>query len=177
MGYDFSKWGAGPQTPFSMESLNVGANAAMGIDVANPTPLTNPVATDDWTAAFTKAGSGIPNIGASGVPGMATPGLGQQFNEWLKSTGIIGTKEDPGWGGMALGVGNGLASAYMGMQQYGLARDTLNQHKAEYAANYDAQKRTTNASMEDRQAGRIAAAGPNSRYQSVGDYMAKNGIK
>ncbi len=172
MGYDFSKWGAAPQTPFSMDSLNVGANAAMGIDVANPTPLTNPVATGDWTAAFTKAGIGIPNIGASGVPGMATPDM--SANWW---DGMVGTKEAPGWGGMALGVGNGLASAYMGMQQYGLARDTLNQHKAEYAANYDAQKRTTNAAMEDRQAGRIAAAGPNSRYQSVGDYMAKNGIK
>ena len=172
MGYDFSKWGAAPQTPFSMDSLNVGANAAMGIDVANPTPLTNPVATGDWTAAFTKAGIGIPNIGARGVPGMATPDM--SANWW---DGMVGTKEAPGWGGMALGVGNGLASAYMGMQQYGLARDTLNQHKAEYAANYDAQKRTTNASMEDRQAGRIAAAGPNSRYQSVGDYMAKNGIK
>ena len=120
----------------------------------------------------------LPQLGGMPSVGTTQPaGLGQQFNEWLKSTGITGTKEDPGWGGMALGVGNGLASAYMGMQQYGLARDTLNQHKAEYAANYDAQKRTTNAAMEDRQAGRIAAAGPNSRYQSVGDYMAKNGIK
>lgn len=120
----------------------------------------------------------LPQLGGMPSVGTTQPaGLGQQFNEWLKSTGITGTKEDPGWGGMALGAASGLASAYMGMQQYGLARDTLNQHKAEYAANYDAQKRTTNASMEDRQAGRIAAAGPNSRYQSVGDYMAKNGIK
>ena len=159
MGYDFSKWGAAPQTPFSMDSLNVGANAAMGIDVANPTPLTNPVATGDWTAAFTKAGTG-----------MATPNMSAN---WWDS--MVGTKESPGWGGMAMGAANGLASAYMGMQQYGLARDTLNQHKAEYAANYDAQRRTTNAAMEDRQAARVASnAGA---YQSVGDYMAKNGIR
>lgn len=173
MGYDFSKWGAAPQTPFSMDSLNVGANAAMGVDVANPTPLTNPVATGDWTAAFTKAGIGIPNIGASGVPGMATPDM--SANWW---DGMVGTKEAPGWGGMALGVGSGLASAYMGMQQYGLARDTLNQHKAEYAANYDAQKRTTNASMEGRQRALIGSSGgTNANYQSVSDYMAKNGIR
>ncbi len=170
MGYDFSKWGAAPQTPFSMESLNVGANAAMGIDVANPTPLTNPVITGDWTAPYTNVGTDIPNIGASGVPGIPTPNMG---GSWFD--GMVGTKETPGWGGMAMGAASGLASAYMGMQQYGLARDTLNQHKAEYAANYDAQKRTTNAGMEDRQAARVASnAGA---YQSVGDYMAKNGIR
>lgn len=170
MGYDFSKWGAGPQTPFSLESLNAGANAAMGIDVANPAPLTNPVVTGDWTAPYTIAGTGIPNMGASGVPGMPTPNMG---GSWFD--GMVGTKETPGWGGMAMGAASGLASAYMGMQQYGLARDTLNQHKAEYAANYDAQKRTTNAGMEDRQAARVASnAGA---YQSVGDYMAKNGIR
>lgn len=112
----------------------------------------------------------MPNIGAA-APG----GWGQQLNSWLKETGITGTKEDPGWGGMAMGAASGLASAYMGMQQYGLARDTLNQHKAEYAANYDAQKRTTNASMEDRQRARVASnAGA---YQSVGSYMNQNGIK
>lgn len=121
----------------------------------------------------------LPQLGGITPVGTATQptGLGQQFNQWLKDTGVTGTKEDPGWGGMAMGAASGIASAYMGLQQYGLARDTLNQHKAEYAANYDAQRRTTNANLEDRQAGRIAAAGPNSRYQSVGDYMSKNGIK
>lgn len=116
---------------------------------------------------------GVSNVG---MPAVAQPaGMGAQFNEWLNSTGITGTKEAPGWGGMAMGAASGLASAFMGMKQYGLARDTLNQHKQEYAANYDAQKRTTNAAMEDRQRARVASnAGA---YQSVGDYMDRNGIK
>lgn len=171
MGYDFSKWGAGPQTPFSMESLNVGANAAMGIDVANPTPLTNPVATGDWTAAFTKAGTGIPNIGASGVPGMATPNM--SANWW---DGMVGTKETPGWGGMAMGAASGISSAMLGWGQYNMAKDALATNQKQFQMQYDAQKRMTNSNLEDRQAGRIAAAGPNSRYQSVGDYMKKNGV-
>lgn len=170
MVYDFSKWGAGPQTPFSMESLNVGANAAMGIDVANPTPLTNPVVTGDWQSPFIKPGSDIPNIGASGVPGMPTPNMG---GSWFD--GMVGTKETPGWGGMAMGAASGISSAMLGWGQYNLAKDTLAQHKQEYAANYDAQKRTTNASMEDRQRARIASNAGG--YQSVGDYMSKNGIK
>lgn len=172
MSYNFSNGKPSAYMPFSMENLNVGANAAMGIDVANPAPLTNPVDTGSWTDAFTRIGSGIPNVGASGVPGMATPNM--SANWW---DGMVGTKETPGWGGMAMGAASGISSAMLGWGQYNMAKDALAQHKAEYAANYDAQKRTTNANLEDRQAGRIAAAGPNSRYQSVGDYMSKNGIK
>jgi hypothetical protein len=118
----------------------------------------------------------LPQLTAPTNVGIPQPaGMGAQFNEWLKGTGITGTKEDPGWGGMAMGAASGIASAYMGLQQYGLARDTLNQHKQEYAANYAAQKSTTNAAMEDRQRARVASnAGA---YQSVGDYMGQNGIK
>lgn len=111
------------------------------------------------------------NPGAAVTPG----GWGQQLNSWLKETGITGTKEDPGWGGMAMGAASGISSAMLGWGQYNLAKDTLAQHKQEYAANYDAQKRTTNASMEDRQRARIASNAGG--YQSVGDYMSKNGIK
>lgn len=169
MTYDF-KWGAQPQSPFSMDSINASVNTGMGIDPANPTPFTSPVATGNWMDGFKTVGTGIPNIGASPVPGMAVPNM--QSNWW---DGMVGTKETPGWGGMAMGAASGLASAFMGMKQYGLARDTLNQHKQEYAANYDAQKRTTNAAMEDRQRARVASnAGA---YQSVGDYMDRNGIK
>jgi hypothetical protein len=170
MTYDFSKWGAAPQSPMLMDSINAGTNAVMGVNTYDPGNMVAPIATGDWKDSFLKSGSGIPNIGANGVPGMTTPNMGS--NWW---DGMVGTKESPGWGGMAMGAASGIASAYMGMQQYGLARDTLNQHKAEYAANYDAQKRTTNASLEDRQRARVASnAGA---YQSVGAYMAQNGIK
>lgn len=93
--------------------------------------------------------------------------------DWLK--GAIGTKDNPGWGGFALGAANSLASMYFGMQQYGLAKQTLAENKRQFQLNYDAQKQTTNTALEDRQRARVAS-NPGA-YQSVGEYMDKNGVK
>ena len=41
----------------------------------------------------------------------------------------------------------GLASAYLGMKQYGLAKDSFKQSKKEFGLNYDAQRNTTNQQM------------------------------
>lgn len=79
-----------------------------------------------------------------------------------------------GYGSAGLGILQGLGSAFMGMKQYSLAKDSLKQSKEQFNRNYDAQKTTTNASLEDRQAARVAS-NP-SGYQSVGDYMKKNRI-
>jgi hypothetical protein len=38
----------------------------------------------------------------------------------------------------------GLASAYLGMKQYGLAKDSFKQSKKEFGLNYDAQRNITN---------------------------------
>jgi hypothetical protein len=93
--------------------------------------------------------------------------------DWLQ--GAIGTKDNPGWGGFALGAANSAASMFFGMQQYGLAKDTLNENKRQFQMNYDAQKQTTNTALEDRQRARVASnAGA---YESVGSYMDKNGVK
>jgi hypothetical protein len=63
----------------------------------------------------------------------------------------------------------------MGMKQYGLAKDTLAANKAQFERNFDAQRTTTNASLEDRQRARVASnAGA---YQSVGDYMDQNRVR
>jgi len=89
-------------------------------------------------------------------------------------TNTDGTKVN-GWGGLALGAGQGLANAWMGMQQYGLAKDTLAENKRQFNANYGAQRDTLNTQMEDRQRARVASnAGA---YESVGAYMDKNRIK
>ena len=106
----------------------------------------------------------------------AVPGAGQ-FPSWMPEwmAGAIGTKEQPGWGGFALGAANSAASMFMGMKQYGLAKDTLNENKRQFQLNYDAQKQTTNTALEDRQRARVASnAGA---YQSVGEYMNTNGVK
>ena len=82
---------------------------------------------------------------------------------------------DMGWGMPALGVASGAFNAWMGMKQYGLAKKQLAEGKQQFALNYDAQRTTTNAQLEDRQRARVASnAGA---YQSVGDYMGANGIR
>lgn len=88
---------------------------------------------------------------------------------------LVGTKDQPGWGGLALGAVGGLANLYMGMQQYGLYKQQLNENKRQFQLNYDAQKQMTNNQLEDRQRARVAS-NPGA-YQSVGDYMNKYGIK
>ena len=110
------------------------------------------------------------NIGAPGSP--AGPGM-------------LGPN---GWGNMALGGASLLGNLFMGMKQYGLAKDTLNFNKEQFWKQYDAQKNLTNSQLEDRQRARLAAdtvrgsngqsvANPNSNYRSVSDYMNQYGVK
>lgn len=88
---------------------------------------------------------------------------------WLDSIGgLDGAK-------LGLGAVGGLANAFMSMQQYGLAKKTLNENKRQFELNYGAQRDTTNSAMRDRQAARVASN--SGAYQSVDDYMATNGIR
>lgn len=123
----------------------------------------------------------LPKLDTSGLSDLSnlpsfTAGPGGAGNWWdgfLGSTAANGVKTQ-GWGGTALGVAQGLGSAFLGMKQYGLAKDQLAQGKEQFAKNYAAQQKTTNAAFEDRQRARVAA-NPGA-YQSVGDYMKQNGI-
>jgi len=107
----------------------------------------------------------------AGSGGGFTDGLFDNFLGKKNADGSV----DMGWGGMALGAAQGLGNAYMAMKQYGLAKDSLAESKRQFQLNYDAQKSATNSALEDRQRARVASnAGA---YQSVGDYMDKNGIR
>ena len=106
---------------------------------------------------------------------VSSPGMLSSFGNWLTgSTDPVTKIKTDGGGGMLLGAAQGLGNMYMGMKQYGLAKDSLANNKDQFAKNYAAQRQTTNASMEDRQRARIASNG--SAYESVGSYMSKNGI-
>lgn len=132
----------------------------------------------------------LPQYSQPGVPKFALPqaqpsdmsydpsaGTGgsmlDRFKDWLG--GAVGTKEAPGWGNLAVGGASALMNGWLGMQNYGLAKKTLEQAKQQFDLNYNASKTTTNANMADRQRARVAS-NPGA-YQSVGDYMAQNGIK
>jgi len=108
-----------------------------------------------------------------GLPGTALSSGGATSGSWWDK--MIGSKDNPGWGGFALGAANSAASMLFGMKQYGLAKQTLAENKRQFQMNYDAQKQTTNTALEDRQRARVASnAGA---YESVGSYMDKNGVK
>ena len=101
------------------------------------------------------------------------------LSSWLNDSGALGKKladgtQMQGWASPALSAASSLMSGFMGMKQYQLAKDQLAQNKHEFQVNYDAQKKTTNSALADRQAARVAS-NPGA-YQSVGDYMTKYGI-
>ena len=115
-----------------------------------------------------------PNAGGGGILGNLTGG------NWLKDSGILGSTDangirTDGWGNLALGATSSLLNGWMGMQQYGLAKNQLKEGQRQFDLNYDAQRRTINSELEDRQRSRVASnAGA---YESVGSYMDRNGIR
>ena len=64
-----------------------------------------------------------------------------------------------------------LGGLYLGMKQYGLQKQALNNARDQWNKNYEAQRKTINSQLEDRQRARVAS-NPTA-YQSVGDYMNK----
>ena len=117
---------------------------------------------DPWDSSLLGsnfAGSGVP------TPDKVTPSF---------LDGFLGTPGKQGWGGLAIGTAGGIGNLFMGMQQYGLAKQALATTKEQLNRNYEAQKVTTNAEMQDRQRARVAS-NPGA-YVSVSDYMKQNGI-
>jgi hypothetical protein len=169
MPLDFSSmstYGAMPQTDFGLDysggpsgtGFNFGSMGGTGFQANGATIAT-------------------PNL-TGGVGGMGGGGTGG--SNWFRDSGFLSQRNadgtmSQGWGGLALGGAQALGSLYMGMKQYGLAKDTLAANKAQFERNFDAQRTTTNASLEDRQRARVASnAGA---YQSVGDYMDQNRVR
>ena len=146
---------------------------------------------DGWGApANPDYGQGLTAPGSAGYTTSATLAQFPQFGQWGSPSASLptanrgfldgmmggvnkdGTRFD-GWGGMALGVGQAGLGAFLGMKQYGLAKQTLEQNKRQFQLNYDAQKQTTNTRLEDRQRARVAN---NASSVGVDDYMNKNRI-
>lgn len=111
----------------------------------------------------------------SDIGGQAPQGIFGGIGQWLKDSGAFGTRDQQGWAGPALQGVSSLANMYMGMKQYGLAKDQLAFQKDSFNKQYDANRTLTNSRLEDRQAARVAS-NPGA-YQSVGDYMNQNKVK
>lgn len=146
-----------------------------------PNPLLGSAGQSDYMSTLFPTTAGLDMGGGDSGAGMGGGGgWGAGLNQWLNQSGMLGSTDangikSQGWGGMAMGAAQSLGNLWMGMKQYGLAKDTFNENKRQFGLNYDAQKKSTNSRLEDRQIARVAS-NPGA-YQSVSDYMKKNGIQ
>jgi hypothetical protein len=86
----------------------------------------------------------------------------------------LNTRDQQGVLGPALAGAQALGSLYMGMKQYGVAKDQLAFQKDSFNKQFDANRSLTNSRLEDRQARRVLE---NPNATSVADYMSKWGVK
>lgn len=141
--------------PGGLPSYTAGApydsGSFAGLDLSNPMALTD--------------------IGAAGS---GSAGFGSLM-DWMKRSGMLNSRDQQGWGGLALGAAQGIGNMYMGMQQYGLMKDAFENSKQQFERQFEAQKNLTNSRLEDRQKARVASN--SSAYESPDSYMTKYGVK
>lgn len=106
-----------------------------------------------------------PLSGGSGVP---TPGGSGGGWSWLN------TRDQQGVLGPAIQGAGALASLFMGMKQYNLAKEQLAFQKDSFNKQYAANQSLTNSRLEDRQNRRVQE---NPNATGVAEYMAKWGVK
>lgn len=114
--------------------------------------------------------------GQIGNAGSTNPAGGGWFSREALFGGVDAKSgfQTNGWASTALGAAGSLMSGYMAMKQYGLAKDQLAESKRQFNKNFEANRKSVNTRLEDRQAARVAS-NPNA-YQSVGEYMNKNKV-
>ena len=117
-------------------------------------------------------------INTSGLPGKVAAGstiaktVGGGGNSFWSN--FAGDKNGGGWGMPAIAAGKGLLDGYLGMKQFGLAKDQFKFQKNAFNKNFEAQQKTTNSQLEDRQNARNAV-NPGA-HQSTAEYMSRFGI-
>lgn len=165
--YSSANWGGPPTPSLSLaQALSSWAGGANGAGAALPTniPMLEGIA---GNAPITDLSSMASPQTLAAING---PGFMQGMLGWRAPDGT----QNAGWGGAAIGAGSALMQGILGFKQLGIAKDQLAQSKKEFSLNFGAQQKLTNSRLEDRQTARVAS-NPTA-YQSVGDYMKKNGI-
>lgn len=112
--------------------------------------------------ANTPTQSGVDITNTQGNSLYQTPGLATQAPSSLQ------------YAGAGINALQGLASVYLGFQNANTAKSEAAQAQSNWNKQWDANVKTTNASLSDRQAARVAS-NPTA-YQSVDSYMSKYGI-
>ena len=92
------------------------------------------------------------NLGGSALGGGASS-IGSPDRS-LMSSALQQRYADGSQGGgyltAGLGIAQGLGNAWLGMKQYGVAKDSLNESKRQFGLNFGAQQKMTNMQIEDR---------------------------
>lgn len=136
-----------------------------GIQLGTPSPYVS------MTPTMPNSGLFASSDYALGAPA-GTLGSGAAGSDWM--TTLFGGDGKAGIAGPLAGLASGLLQGFMGMQNYGLAKDQLAFQKEAFGTNMANQKKMVNSQLEDRQRARIASnAGA---YESVDDYMKRNGL-
>ena len=137
------------------QSFNYGASAASQYPELYQAPSTSPNPQQSSQGIFGRIYGGVKDAFTSG----GTDAKGYQTANAV-SGGISAIAS--------------LTSAYMGMKQYGLAKNQFDFQKQAYDENRLAQATNYNTEIKDRQRARVAS-NPGA-YEPVGSYMDKNRI-
>jgi hypothetical protein len=172
-------YGPGPTSGFSLPEISGNYIPQNGQEIPAFTDMNWGYQAPNYSLGSPIQGNLGFNAGQSSVPGfntgLSSPSSGSWFSGLLNKNTLLGTREQPGAIGLGLQAAAGIAGTFMGMKQYGLAKQRLQDQKDQFNMNYAAQRTTTNAQLEDRQRARVAA-NPNA-YESVGVYMDRNRIR
>lgn len=111
-------------------------------------------------------------IGSPAAPGMFGDLFSRQsmFGGTNPTTGV----STGGWAPIALGAGQALFGAMQGNKATKLAENQFKESVRQFDLNFNAQRKTINTELEDRQRARVAS-NPGA-YESVPDYLKKNSV-
>lgn len=118
----------------------------------------------------------FPGFGGGGAGSPTTGGGGGLFSRQSlfggtdANTGI----STGGWAPVALGAGQAIFGALQGNKAMNLAQDQFDESKRQFNLNFDAQKKTINTQLEDRQRARVASNA--TAYENTDDYLRKNRV-
>ena len=120
-----------------------------------------------------------PQAGLDSVlsPTGGNPVIPDQGSSWWDSAFGNSKTGAGGWVPSAIAGATGIFNGWLGMKQYGLARNQFKESKRQFNLNFDAQKKLTNSQLEAQHSALIASAGSGgSKYRSVGEHMNKYGV-
>lgn len=130
---------------------------------------------DWWNNLMGNSGTTAANgVNVPTTPGMNGVGIGA--NNGANTFNTLGTSGLSGLqlGSLGLQAGSGLLNGYLGLQSLGLAKQQASDARNQWNQQWEANRTTTNAALNDRQAARVAS-NPKA-YESVDSYMKKYGI-